>query len=79
MQYAADVVADVAVYRLAKMGFTPGELAQVGDEYDLKESEGSSHAVILEHARRAPAAARSSTSAAPAGCSPSCSASAATT
>ena len=48
MQYAADVVADVAVYRLAKMGFTPGELAQVGDEYDLKESEGSSHTVILE-------------------------------
>ena len=43
MQYAADVVADVAVYRLAKMGFTPGELAQVGDEYELKESEGSSH------------------------------------
>ncbi len=30
------------------MGFTPGELAQVGDEYDLKESEGSSHSVILE-------------------------------
>jgi len=48
MQYAADVVADVAVYRLAKMGFTPGELAQVGDEYDLKESEGSSHSVILD-------------------------------
>jgi 2-polyprenyl-3-methyl-5-hydroxy-6-metoxy-1,4-benzoquinol methylase len=48
MQYAADVVADVAVYRLAKMGFTPGELAQVGDEYDLKESEGSSHRVIQE-------------------------------
>ena len=48
MRYAADVVADVAVYRLATMGFTPGELAQVGDEYDLKESEGSSHNVILE-------------------------------
>lgn len=46
MQYAADVVADVAVYRLATMGFTPGELAQVGDEYDLKESEGSSHTTI---------------------------------
>jgi len=48
MQYAADVVADVAVYRLATMGFTPGELAQVGDEYDLKEAEGSSHSVILD-------------------------------
>jgi len=48
MQYAADVVADVAVYRLAKMGFTPGELAQVGDEYDLKESHGSSHHLILD-------------------------------
>jgi 2-polyprenyl-3-methyl-5-hydroxy-6-metoxy-1,4-benzoquinol methylase len=48
MQYAADVVADVAVFKLAQMGFTPGELTQVGDEYDLKESEGSSHTVILE-------------------------------
>jgi 2-polyprenyl-3-methyl-5-hydroxy-6-metoxy-1,4-benzoquinol methylase len=48
IRYAADVVADVAVYRLAIMGFTPGELAQVGDEYDLKESAGSSHTVILD-------------------------------
>jgi 2-polyprenyl-3-methyl-5-hydroxy-6-metoxy-1,4-benzoquinol methylase len=55
MQYAADVVADVAVYKLATMGFTPGELAQVGDEYDLKESEGSSHRVILELTEDLPA------------------------
>ena len=41
-------LADVAVYKLATMGFTPGELAQVGDEYDLKESEGSSHTFILD-------------------------------
>jgi 2-polyprenyl-3-methyl-5-hydroxy-6-metoxy-1,4-benzoquinol methylase len=55
MQYAADVIADVAVYRLATMGFTPGELAQVGDEYDLKESEGSSHTVIMDMASDLPA------------------------
>ena len=41
MRYAAEVLADVAVYRLATMGFTPGDLAQVGPEYGLKESEGS--------------------------------------
>jgi 2-polyprenyl-3-methyl-5-hydroxy-6-metoxy-1,4-benzoquinol methylase len=55
MQYAADVVADVAVYKLATMGFTPGELVQVGDEYDLKESEGSSHTTILSMTEKLPA------------------------
>ena len=48
LTYASDVLKDVAVYRLATMGFTPGELAQVGDEYELKEGEGSSHRVIME-------------------------------
>jgi 2-polyprenyl-3-methyl-5-hydroxy-6-metoxy-1,4-benzoquinol methylase/GT2 family glycosyltransferase len=48
MRYASDVIKDVGVYRLATMGFTPGELAQVGEEYELKESEGSSHAMVLE-------------------------------
>ena len=79
MQYAADVVTDVVRYRLAKMGFSPGELAQVGDEYDLKEAEGSSHGRDPRAARRAARRRRCSTSAAPAGCSPSCSATAATT
>ena len=48
MRYAADVLADVATYRLATMGFTSGDLVQLGPEYDIKESEGSSHRVILE-------------------------------
>lgn len=48
MRYAADVLTDVATYRLATMGFTSGELVQVGPEYGMKESEGSSHRVILE-------------------------------
>src|SRR6478672_13681896 len=38
LRYAADVVADVATYRLATMGFTSGDLVQVGPEYDIKES-----------------------------------------
>lgn len=54
LSYASDVLKDVGVYRLATMGFTPGELAQVDDEYDLKESEGSSHAVILDLTKDAP-------------------------
>jgi 2-polyprenyl-3-methyl-5-hydroxy-6-metoxy-1,4-benzoquinol methylase len=45
--YARDVLKDVAVYRLATMGFTDGRLVDVGPEYDLKESEGSSHTEIL--------------------------------
>jgi len=48
LSYASDVIKDVAVYRLATMGFTPGELAQVGPEYGLKQCEGSSHRVIME-------------------------------
>jgi 2-polyprenyl-3-methyl-5-hydroxy-6-metoxy-1,4-benzoquinol methylase len=56
LRYASDVLKDVAVYRLATMGFTPGELAQVGAEYELKQSEGSSHRVILEMTQGAPPA-----------------------
>jgi 2-polyprenyl-3-methyl-5-hydroxy-6-metoxy-1,4-benzoquinol methylase len=48
MGYAADVLKDVATYRLAGMGFTTGEAAQVSQEYALKESEGSSHVEILK-------------------------------
>ena len=47
MKYAKDVSVDVMRYRLAKMGFLSGDLGSVGDEYRLKESEESSHAVIL--------------------------------
>jgi 2-polyprenyl-3-methyl-5-hydroxy-6-metoxy-1,4-benzoquinol methylase len=56
LRYASDVLKDVAVYRLATMGFTPGELAQVGAEYELKQSEGPSHRVILEMTQGAPPA-----------------------
>jgi len=48
MRYAADVVGDVLDYRLAGMGFTAGDTYRVSQEYSLKESEGSSHAKILE-------------------------------
>ena len=47
MKYAKDVSVDVMRYRLAKMGFLSGDLGSVGDEYRLKESEESSHSVIL--------------------------------
>jgi SAM-dependent methyltransferase/GT2 family glycosyltransferase len=48
MGYARDVLTDVALFRLAQMGFTDGRLVSVGQEYDLKESEGSSHSEILQ-------------------------------
>lgn len=48
IRYAADVLTDVATYRLAAMGFTSGDLVQVGEKYGIKESEGSSHRIILE-------------------------------
>jgi 2-polyprenyl-3-methyl-5-hydroxy-6-metoxy-1,4-benzoquinol methylase len=54
MSYATDVLKDVAVYRLATWGFTPGELAQIGPDYGLKESEGTSHQVILDMVADAP-------------------------
>lgn len=47
MRYAADILADVAAYRLAGMGFTTGEARRMSEEYALKESEGSSHTEIL--------------------------------
>lgn len=48
LKYAADVLQDVGRYRLATLGFTNGDLYSVGPEYQLKEGEGSSHAIILE-------------------------------
>ena len=47
LAYARDVITDVAVYRLATLGFSPGELTQIPAEYALKESEGSSHDTVL--------------------------------
>ena len=48
MRYAADVLLDVAAYRLARMGFTTGEACRMSEEYALKEAEGSSHTEILK-------------------------------
>jgi 2-polyprenyl-3-methyl-5-hydroxy-6-metoxy-1,4-benzoquinol methylase len=46
MKYAKDVSTDVVRYRLGKMGFDSGGLADVGEEYGLKQAD-SSHATIL--------------------------------
>ena len=47
MKYAKDVSLDVTRYRLSKLGFTTGDIGGVGDEYLVKDSEESSHSVIL--------------------------------
>ncbi|MCW2846549.1 MAG: putative glycosyltransferase/methyltransferase [Marmoricola sp.] len=47
MKYAGQVVTDVAVYRLATLGLTPGELADVKEEVDQRESEAASNRQIL--------------------------------
>lgn len=44
--YAKDVTKDVLRYRAHKMGFGTGELAFASDDYELKESDGSSHGRI---------------------------------
>jgi 2-polyprenyl-3-methyl-5-hydroxy-6-metoxy-1,4-benzoquinol methylase len=46
MKYGRDVVRDVVQYRLTKMGFGTHEWVPTSDEYDLKESEGTSHTVL---------------------------------
>jgi 2-polyprenyl-3-methyl-5-hydroxy-6-metoxy-1,4-benzoquinol methylase len=53
-RYARDVTTDVVRYRLAKLGFRSDDLGGVGEEYTLKESAGSSHAVILKWLEQAP-------------------------
>jgi 2-polyprenyl-3-methyl-5-hydroxy-6-metoxy-1,4-benzoquinol methylase len=55
MKYARDVSADVVRYRLAKHGFMSGGPASVDAEYKIKESEDSSHGVILDWLRQMPA------------------------
>ncbi len=52
MKYARDVSADVVRYRLAKHGFLAGGIASVGPEYQVKESDDSSHGVILDWLRQ---------------------------
>jgi 2-polyprenyl-3-methyl-5-hydroxy-6-metoxy-1,4-benzoquinol methylase len=55
LQYARDVSTDVLRYRLAKHGFLAGGLGSVDSEYQLKESQDSSHGVILDWLTQMPA------------------------
>jgi 2-polyprenyl-3-methyl-5-hydroxy-6-metoxy-1,4-benzoquinol methylase len=48
MKYARDVVRDVVQYRMTHVGFGTHEWVPTGDEYDLKEGEGTSHTVLLD-------------------------------
>lgn len=54
MKYAKDVSTDVLRYRLSKQGFLAGSIASVDGEYHLKESNDSSHGVILDWLRQMP-------------------------
>ena len=47
MQYARDVVRDVVEFKLATKGFGTQEWVPTPDEYDFKEGDGSSHALML--------------------------------
>jgi SAM-dependent methyltransferase len=53
--YARDVTRDVLRYRAHKMGFGSGELAFASDAYELKETAGTSHDVVLRWLRDRPA------------------------
>ena len=54
MRYARDVVRDVVVYRLNRMGFGTHTWVPASDEYDFKEGEGTSHTALLEMLSDAP-------------------------
>lgn len=47
LKYAKDVSKDVVRYRLEKLGFAGGDLARVDGDYQLKDSETSSHGQVL--------------------------------
>ena len=47
LRYARDVSRDVVRYRMARLGFRTDDLGVADEEYLLKESEDSSHAVML--------------------------------
>jgi glycosyltransferase involved in cell wall biosynthesis/ubiquinone/menaquinone biosynthesis C-methylase UbiE len=48
VRYARDVIRDVLEYRMAAMGFGTSEWVPMPDEYQFKDDDGSSHAVILQ-------------------------------
>jgi glycosyltransferase involved in cell wall biosynthesis/ubiquinone/menaquinone biosynthesis C-methylase UbiE len=47
LRYARDVVRDVVQFKLATKGFGTHDWVTPEDEYDFKEGDGSSHAVML--------------------------------
>jgi 2-polyprenyl-3-methyl-5-hydroxy-6-metoxy-1,4-benzoquinol methylase len=47
LKYARDVIRDVVQYRLSKAGIGTHDWVPQGVEYDLKNSEGTSHSTIL--------------------------------
>ena len=54
MKYARDVVRDVVEFKLATKGFGTQEWVPTPDEYDFKEGDGSSHALMLQMLGRLP-------------------------
>ncbi|MEO6701266.1 MAG: bifunctional glycosyltransferase/class I SAM-dependent methyltransferase [Jatrophihabitantaceae bacterium] len=48
LAYARDVVRDVVQFKLASKGFGTHDWVRPDDEYDFKEGDGSSHAVMLD-------------------------------
>ncbi len=54
LKYARDVTRITFGYRFQKVGFGTGRLGSVGDEYQLKASESSSHRVIERRLRIEP-------------------------
>lgn len=47
LKYARDVVRDVVQYRVSKLGIGAHDWVPMPEEYDIKESEGTSHHTIL--------------------------------
>lgn len=56
LMYAAKVSAEVLRYWGAKRGLLSDSVVEVGPEYELKEGEGGSHAVVLRWLEQAPPA-----------------------
>jgi 2-polyprenyl-3-methyl-5-hydroxy-6-metoxy-1,4-benzoquinol methylase len=54
VKYARDVVRDVVEFKLATKGFGTQEWVPTPDEYDFKEGDGSSHALMLQMLGRLP-------------------------
>jgi len=54
IRYAKDVVTDVVRYRMQKAGFGSGEVTSVGDEYELKTSDESSHGRLIARLAKEP-------------------------